>query len=101
MRIRQDFQDFCERYVVCLRAKILVQIAATLYPLLVPPKPWHTVGLDYLTHLPLSNGFDSVLIVVDHLTRMAHLLPCTESVTIEETASLFRHGVYTLHDCPE
>jgi hypothetical protein len=34
--------------------------------------------LDYLTHyLPESNGFNRVLIVVDHLTRMAHFMPCT------------------------
>jgi ADP-ribose pyrophosphatase YjhB (NUDIX family) len=50
---------------------------ATLYPLHVPPKPWHTFGLDYLTHLHESNGFNIVLILVDHLTRMAHFLPCT------------------------
>jgi hypothetical protein len=52
-------------------------MAATLYPLPVPPLPWHTIGLYYLTHLHVSNGFDSVLIVVDHLTRMAHFMPCT------------------------
>jgi hypothetical protein len=71
-RIRQDVKDFCERCVVCRRAKIRPQMAATLYPLLVPPRPWHTVGVDYLTHLPESNGFNNVLILVDHLTRMAH-----------------------------
>jgi hypothetical protein len=70
-------------------------MAATLYPLPVPPRPWHTVGLDYLTHLPESNGFNSVLIVVDHLTRMAHFLPCTESITAEETATLFLQAVAT------
>jgi hypothetical protein len=46
--------------------------AATLYPLRAPPIPWHTIGLDYLTHLLESNGFNNVLIVVDHLTRMAY-----------------------------
>jgi transposase InsO family protein len=75
-------------------------MVATLYPLLVPPSPWHTVGLDYLTHLHESNGFNSVLIVVDHLTRMAHFLPCTETATAEETATLFLHGVYRLHGLP-
>jgi hypothetical protein len=75
-------------------------MAATLYPLHVPPKAWHTVRLDYLTHLPENNGFNSVLIVVDHLTRMAHFLPCTETVTAEETATLFLHGVYRLHGLP-
>jgi transposase InsO family protein len=75
-------------------------MAATLYPLHVPPRPWHTVGLDYLAHLFESNGFNSVLIVVDHLTRMAHFLPCTEIVTAEETAALFLYGVYRLHGLP-
>jgi hypothetical protein len=77
-RLRQDVKDFCERCVVCRRANTQPQMAATLYPLPVPPISWHTVGLDYLTHLHESNGFNSVLIVVDHLTRMAHFLPCTD-----------------------
>jgi hypothetical protein len=66
----------------------------------VPPIPWHTTGLDYLTHLPESNGFNIVLIVVDHLIRMAHFLPCTETVTAEETATLLLHRVYRLHGLP-
>jgi hypothetical protein len=71
-RLRQDLKDFCERCVVCRRATIQPEMAATLYPLLVPPRPWHIVGLNYLEHLPESNGLNTMLIVVDHLTRMAH-----------------------------
>jgi hypothetical protein len=70
------------------------------FPLHVPSSPWHTVGLDYMTHLHVSNGFDSVLIVVDHMTCMAHFMPCTRSVTTEETANLFLQGVYILHGLP-
>jgi hypothetical protein len=47
---------------------------ATHYLLHVPPRPWLTIGLDYLTHLLVSNGFDGVLIAIDHLTRMAHFI---------------------------
>jgi hypothetical protein len=76
-------------------------MAATLYPLPnLPRRPRHTVGLDYLTHLPMSNGFDSMMIVVDHLTGMAHFLPCTESITAEDIATLLLHGVYRLHGLP-
>jgi hypothetical protein len=100
-RIRQDVKDFCERYAVCRRAKIQPHMAATLNPLHVPPRPWDTIGLDYLTHLPVSNDFDSVLIVVDHLTRMAHFLPCTESVTAKETATLFYIESTDYTDCLE
>jgi putative transposase len=75
-------------------------MVATIYPLPVPPTPWHTFGLDYLTHLHVSNGFDSVPIVVDHLTRMAHFMPCTESVAAEEISTLLLHGVYRLLGMP-
>jgi hypothetical protein len=75
-------------------------MGATLYPLPIPPRPWHTVGLDYLTHVHVSNGFDSVLIVVENLTRVAFFLLCIESVTAEEIAHLFLKGVYRLHGLP-
>jgi hypothetical protein len=65
--------------------------------LLVPPQGWRTVGLDYLTHLHVSNGIDCVLIVVDHPTRMSHFLVCLETITIEGIVSLLLHGVYILH----
>jgi hypothetical protein len=73
---------------------------ATLYLLHVPPTPRHKLGLDYLTHLPMSNGFDSVLIVVDRSTRLGNSLPCTESVTTKEDVILFLRRVYRFHGLP-
>jgi hypothetical protein len=99
-RIRQDVKYFCERCIVYRRAKIQPQMAATIYTLHDPPTPWHTVGIDYLTHLPMSNGFENVLIMVDHLTRIAHFLPCIESQTKEEIADSFLQGVYKIHGLP-
>jgi hypothetical protein len=78
-----------------------LHMAATLYPLPVPPKPWHTVGLEYLTQLHVSNGFDNVLIMVDHLTLMTHFLPCTKSVTSKETANYFYMESTDYTDCRE
>jgi hypothetical protein len=94
--------DFCERcVVVCRRAKTQLEMAATLYPLLLPPTPWHIFGFDYLRHLPVSNGFDRVLIVIDHPTRITYFLPCTKSVIANETASLFYIKSTHCTDCPE
>jgi hypothetical protein len=75
-------------------------MATTLYHLSVLPKSWHTDGSEYLTHLPVNNGFDCVLIVADHMTRMAHFLPFTWRVIDEETANLFLHRVCILHGLP-
>jgi hypothetical protein len=72
-------------------------VAATVYALHVPLIPWDAVSFDYLTSILVSNGFDIVLIVVDHVTRMAIVSPRTESITTKEITSLLLHGVYGLH----
>jgi hypothetical protein len=57
-------------------------MAAVVDPLHVPPRPWHKVGLDFLTTcLDASASFSSVLVVVDHLTRVAHFFPCITDIT--------------------
>jgi hypothetical protein len=40
----------------------------------------------------MTAGFDSVLVVVDHLTRMAHFFPSTEEITDGETTKVFFQG---------
>jgi hypothetical protein len=59
-------------------------MAASPNPLHVPLRPWHTLGLDYLTYMHVSNSFDNMLILVDHLTPMANFLSCTKTSTNEE-----------------
>jgi hypothetical protein len=74
-RIRQDVNDHGQRCDACRRAKERPQTDGALVPLHVPPRPWHTVGLDFLSHLLQNARFDNMLVVVDHLTRMAHFFP--------------------------
>jgi hypothetical protein len=77
-------------------------MATTLYPWSVLPRPWHRVRHEYLlTHLSLSSDFDIVLIVANHLTRMAHFLPCTEIVTAHGTANCFYMESKYYMDFPE
>jgi hypothetical protein len=63
-------------------------------------RPWYIVGLDFPTHLPISASFDNVLVVIDHLRQMAHLFPCIEKITAEETRKVFLQGLYRLHGLP-
>jgi hypothetical protein len=100
-RIRQDVEDFLERCVLCRRGKIQSQMAATFYPLRVPPRPWYTVELDYLTLLRVSYGFDNVPIAIDNLTRIILFLPCTERLITEGNVSFFYMESMDYMDCPE
>ena len=51
--------------------------------------------------LPPSKGFDSIFVVVDRLTKMAHSVPYNKTVTGEEIARLFIDNVYKYHGLPD
>jgi len=51
--------------------------------------------------LPLAQGYGSILVVVDQLTKMVHFIPTTEKTSAEGLARLFRDNVWKLHGLPE
>jgi IS30 family transposase len=53
--------------------------------------------MDFITNLPPINGKDSILVVVDRLTKMAHFTPCSKSITVEEVAQLVLDWIVRLH----
>jgi len=56
---------------------------------------------DFITKLPLAQGYDSILVVVDQLTKMVHFIPTTEKTLAEGLARLFRDNMWKLHSLPE
>ena len=49
----------------------------------------------------MAQGYDSILVVVDRLMKMAHFIPTIEKMTAEGLARLFRDNVWKLHGLPE
>jgi hypothetical protein len=45
--------------------------------------------MDFITNLPLSNSYDSILMVMDRLTKMAHFIPYTKTIIGKGTTKLF------------
>jgi len=67
----------------------------------IPEKPWTHILADFITKLPLAQGYDTILVVVDRLTKMVHFIPTTERTSAEGLARLFRDNVWKLHGLPE
>ena len=55
------------------------------------------ISADFITKLPLAQGYDSILVVVDRLTKMVHFIPTIEKTSAEGLARLFRDNVSKLH----
>lgn len=71
-----------------------------LQSLKVPTRPWADISHDMIVKLPLSDGYDSIWVVIDRLTKMAHFIPCYESMSSEDLADLYLLHVFRLHGLP-
>jgi len=52
-------------------------------------KPWIHISADFITKLPLAQGYDSILVVYNRITKIAYFVPTTEKTLVEEVARLF------------
>ena len=77
------------------------QPAGKLVPNSIPEKPWTHILADFITKLPIAQGYDSILVVVDRLTKMVHFIPTTEKTSVEGLARLFRDNVWKLYGLPK
>ena len=77
------------------------QPAGKLMPNSIPEKLWTHISADFITKLPLVQGYDSILVVVDWLTKIVYFIPTTEKTSAEGLVRLFRDNVWKLHGLPE
>ena len=59
------------------------------------------ISVDFITKLPLAQEYNSILVVVNRLTKIVHFIPITEKTSAEGLARLFRDNVQKLHRLPE
>jgi hypothetical protein len=64
------------------------------------PSPYHSLGMDFVTGLPVSRGFDALLTITDLFTKAVKLVPCLKATSAEETASLYFKHCYTTFGLP-
>jgi len=79
-----DGCDACQRYKN--QSEVLV---GKLMPNAILEKPWSHISTDFITKLPLVQGYDTILVVCDHFSKMAHFIATTEKTLAEGLAKLF------------
>ena len=52
----------------------------------IPEKVWTHISANFITKLPLAQGYDAILVVVDRLTKMAYFIPTIERTSAEGLA---------------
>uniref|UniRef100_A0A8C5MDR7 Gypsy retrotransposon integrase-like protein 1 n=1 Tax=Leptobrachium leishanense TaxID=445787 RepID=A0A8C5MDR7_9ANUR len=100
--VEHSVKQYVQSCPTCLRTKVNhTKTAGLLCPLPVPNRPWTQLTMDFIVDLPPSKGFNTIMVVVDRLTKMAHFIPNKKLPTARETASLFFTHIFRLHGIPD
>jgi transposase InsO family protein len=76
--------------------------AGLLQPLPIPEWKWDNIGMDFITGLPRTkSGYDSIWVVVDHLTKVAHFIPMKTTYTSARLAKIYMNRIVCLHGVPK
>ena len=99
--MKRDIAHLVARYQTCIKAKMTKQNSGLYTPLPVPARPWDDVSMDFVLGLPCtSRRHDSIMVVVDRFSKMAHFTPCSKTTDASQVAALFFRDIVKLHGLP-
>jgi transposase InsO family protein len=64
-------------------------------------EPWKNISADFIVGLPMSQGFDALLVVVDRTKKQMHAVPTTMEMSALGLAKLYRDNVWRYHGLPD
>ena len=67
----------------------------------IPEKSWSHISADFITKLPLAQGYEAILVVCDRFSKMAHFVATTEKTSAEGLVKLFQDHIWKLHGLPK
>ena len=70
------------------------KIHAPLQPNTIPEQPWEHITVDFITRLPISQGYDAIMVVLDRFTKYVIAIPTTGEISSMGSAKLFRDNVW-------
>ena len=76
--------------------------AGLLQPLKIPEWKWEEITMDFIVGLPRTQkGYNSIWVVVDRLTKVAHFIPVNTTYSGARLAELYISRIVCLHGVPK
>jgi len=101
--LKRDVTEYVAICDTCQRVKAEHQRPTRLLqPMQVPEWKWEEVGMDFIIGLPRTQrGYDSIWVIVDRLTKVAHFLPGKTNYDGAKLAKLYMDRIVSLHGVPK
>jgi hypothetical protein len=99
--MKKDIKAYIRGCDTCQRLKHETsKPAGLLQPLAIPPRPWHSISMDFVEGLPTSRKQNVILVIVDRFTKYVHFISLSHPYTASKVAALFLQHVFKLHGLP-
>ncbi len=101
--IRKDVEHHVQHCLTCQRNKAPNHAPhGELHPLPIPEELWESIAIDFIVKLPQTpRKHDSILVVVDRLSKYAIFTPCSEKVDSEGLVRLLEEKVVACNGFPK
>jgi hypothetical protein len=101
--MKRDVAEYIALCDTCQRVKAEHQRpAGLLQPLKIPEWKWEEVRIDFIVGLPRTQaGYDSIWVIVDCLTKVAHFIPVKMIYSGAKLTELYMSRIMCLHGVPK
>ena len=76
------------------------KLYGSLKQLPIPEWPWNSISMDFIKKLPSSSGFNTILVIVNQLTKQVIFIPVHDTIMFTDLARLFILHVFSKHGVP-
>nr|GEW20120.1 reverse transcriptase domain-containing protein [Tanacetum cinerariifolium] len=100
--MKANIATYVSKCLTCARVKAKHQRpSGLLVQPAIPEWKWDNIIMDFITKLPKSSqGFDTIWVIVDRLTKSAHFLPIRENDPLDKLARLYLNKIIAGHGIP-
>ena len=99
--LHTDVQQFCKSCVTCMRSKPQCHKPyRSLKQLPIPERLWNSISMDFIKKLPSSSGFNTILVIVDWLTKQVIFISAHDTIISVNLVCLFVLHVFSKHSVP-
>ena len=101
--MKTEVAEYIARCFECQQVKTEYQHPeGLLQPLPIPTWKWEIISLDFVTGLPRNQNLnDSIMVVVDKLSKAAHFIPVKSTYKAANIANIFLKQIFRLHGIPK
>lgn len=93
----KDVVTYVKSGQTCAQSKTPKELHSGLLQPLPIPLPWSHLSIDFVTDLSLSNGFTTVLVIIDRFSKACCLIPLKSLPTAMEMAQALFHYVFRVY----